>query len=280
MKDISEDKVLSFPGFEKLLEPFIDTGDAKVKKDLVEPEEDEHFSANTNVSNIPEPIGPIDSAEMVADNKKKKKPRKKVQENINILNVNTTMKSKRTKFDELFENVMGEEDIAFGMEDEIETGDDFGAEGEISDEMEETHNDLAEKVKNAIEALQEIHDELVGGEGEDDEEVDVDVEGEEEIEDADEHNYDEEGYEDSMEAVSQPEPKAVNTGAAHQFTNPTANNQVGNIKASGGKADKGSIPAPETGKEHNPAPAVSKLTAVKGSLKQGKGNPGEDLFKV
>ena len=277
MKDISEDKVLSFPGFEKILEPFKITGDARVKKDLVEPEEDEHFSANTDVAEIPEPVGPIDSIDAEKNNKKGKKARKKVQENINILKSNI-MKSKKNKFDELFENVMGEEDIAFGMEDEIEAGGDLG--GEADEIGGEDHGDIAAKIEGIIDSLKDLHAELTGGEDEGEEDVDVDVEGEEEIEDADEHNYDEEGYEDSMEAVSQPEPRALNTGAAHQFTNPKANNQVGNIKASGGKADKGSVPAPETGKEHNPAPAVSKLTAVKGSLKQGKGNPGEDLFKV
>lgn len=278
MKDISEDKVLSFPGFEKILEPFNITGDARVKKDLVEPEEDEHFSANTDVTEIPKPIGPIDSIDAEKDNKKEKKARKKVQENINILKSNI-MKSKKNKFDELFENVMGEEDIAFGMEDEIEAGGDLG--GEADEVGGEDHGDIAARIEGIIDSLKDLHAELTGGdEDEGEEEVDVDVEGEEEIEDADEHNYDEEGYEDSMEAVSQPEPRALNTGAAHQFTNPTANNQVGNVKASGGKADKGSVPAPETGKEHNPGPAVSKLTAVKGSLKQGKGNPGEDLFKV
>ena len=278
MKDISEDKVLSFPGFEKILEPFKITGDARVKKDLVEPEEDEHFSANTDVAEIPEPAGPIDSIDAEKDNKKGKKARKKVQENINILKSNI-MKSKKNKFDELFENVMGEEDIAFGMEDEIEAGGDLG--GEADEIGGEEHGDIAAKIEGIIDSLKDLHAELTGGEDEDEgeEDVDVDVEGEEEIEDADEHNYDEEGYEDSMEAVSQPEPRALNTNVSN-LQNTTANNQVGNVKASGGKADKGSVPAPETGKEHNPAPAVSKLTAVKGSLKQGKGNPGEDLFKV
>lgn len=279
-KDLLEDVVLSFPGFEKILEPFKDSGDAKVKKDLVNPEEDPHFSANTDVTNIPEPNGPIDTRDEGDKPKKAKKPEKKLAESINNYKA-INMKSKN-KFDELFENVMGEEDVlAFGAGDEEV---DFGADEEMSDEMEDTHNDLAAKIKSAIDSLQEIHDELSGGgdEGEGEEDIEVDVE-DEGIEDADENYAEDEGYDDAMEAVEDGVPKAANTNVGNLTS--TGNNKVsGKLgKASGGKAQGGSTPSPQADpKAHNPAPAVSKLTSTGGgSQKVGgtiTGAAGKDLF--
>ena len=107
MKDLSEDIIHSFPGFDKLLEPFKITGDAKVKKDLVTPKDAPHYSANSKASYVddkdPVMAKAYEPSKGSKSKKKNKKARKKLKESINNFRSNT-MKSQKNKFDELFED--------------------------------------------------------------------------------------------------------------------------------------------------------------------------------
>lgn len=283
MKDLSEDVILSFPGFEKILEPFKSTGDAKVKGDLTKPVDDPHFSGNTKVS---ENEPPKDS-KPVKGKKKNKKARKKLKESINNFRSNT-MKSQKNKFDELFENVMGEDDldVNLGPDDgNLEGEGPLGAALELGDEigagLSGEHGDLAAKLENIISTLQDLHAELVGHAEEEEEEGEE--EGEEELADADEFAQDEEGTETPEEAVvSEPEPKAHNTQpAVNQLTGKGNKVSASGYTASGGKADAGKIPNVQADpKAHNTQPAVNQMTGKSNKVNSKLGKPGAELFKV
>ena len=219
MKDLSEDVVHSFPGFEKLLEPFKITGDAKVKKDLVTPKDAPHYSANSKASDVdnkePKMADAYEPPKGSKNKKKNKKARKKLKESINNFRSNT-MKSQKNKFDELFENVMGEEDLDLNLD--TDGAGDMEASADLTGGMEDIgamageHGDLAQKIEDIISALNDLKASLgAHAAGEEDEmEADED-EGEEELEDADEGSLDEEGMDTPEEAiVSEPEPKAHN----------------------------------------------------------------------
>jgi len=163
MKDLSEDVVHSFPGFEKLLEPFKITGDAKVKKDLVTPKDAPHYSANSKASDVdnkdPVMAKAYEPPKGSKGKKNIKKARKKLKESINNFRSNT-MKSQKNKFDELFENVMGEEDLdvtlgADGAGDMEMDADLSGGMEDIGAEAGE-HGDLAQKIEDIITALNDL----------------------------------------------------------------------------------------------------------------------------
>lgn len=295
MKDLSEDVVHSFPGFEKLLEPFKITGDAKVKKDLVTPKDAPHYSANSKASDVDskEPVmakAYEPSKGTKGKQKKSKKARKKLKESINNFRSNT-MKSQKNKFDELFENVMGEEDLDMTlgtdgagdmeMDADLEGGDLGGGLG--SGDM--GHGDLAEKIENIISALNDLKASL-GSEGagdmDDSMEGDED-EGEEGLEDADEGSMYEGGNDMPEEAiVSEPEPKphnpqpAINT-LTGKGNKPTASGYA----ATGGKADSGKIPNIQADpKAHNPQPAINAMTGKNNKPHSKLTKPGQELFQV
>ena len=220
MKDLSEDVVHSFPGFEKLLEPFKITGDAKVKKDLVTPKNAPHYSANSKASDIDskEPVMAKAYEPSKGKQKKNKKARKKLKESINNFRSNT-MKSQKNKFDELFENVMGEEDLdmTLGTDGAGDMEMDADLNGGMEDIGAGAHGDLHQKIENIISALTELKASLAGeeaAEGEDEFGGEGD-EGEEDLSDADEDAMEEEGMHTPEEAiVSEPEPKLHNTQPA------------------------------------------------------------------
>jgi hypothetical protein len=290
MKDLSEDVVHSFPGFEKLLEPFKITGDAKVKNDLVKPKDAPHYSANSKASDIDnkEPVMAKAYEPAKGKKKKNKKARKKLKESINNFRSNT-MKSQKNKFDELFENVMGEEDLDMTlgtdgagdmeMDADLEGGD-LGMGGEAG-----AHGDLHAKIEEIINALNDLKASLAGeeaAEGEDEFGGEGD-EGEEDLSDADEGALDEEGMDTPEEAiVSEPEPRphnpqpAINT-LTGKGNKPTASGYA----ASTGKAEAGKIPNVQADpKAHNPQPAINAMTGKNNKPNSKLGKTGEELFKV
>lgn len=298
MKDLSEDVVYSFPGFEKILEPFKSTGDAKVKKDLKKPLESPHFSGNTNAADV-DPKDPVmakayePSKGKGAAKKKIKKARKKLKESINNFRSNT-MKSQKNKFDELFENVMGEEDLdlnlgADGAGDMEVDADLSGDTGDIGG-MEDIGGggDLHSKIDGIISALEDLKASLEGGAGEDADEGmnDLEDEGEEDLSDADDGSLDEEGMDTPEEAiVSEPEPKAHNPQPAINTLTGKANKPTASgYAASGGKAEAGKIPDVQADpKAHNPQPAINAMTSTKGGSNKPNSKlnkPGQELFKV
>ena len=223
MKDLSEDVVHSFPGFEKLLEPFKITGDAKVKKDLVTPKDAPHYSANSKASYVddkdPVMAKAYEPSKGSKGKKKIKKARKKLKESINNFRSNT-MKSQKNKFDELFENVMGDEDLDVTLG--ADGAGDMEMDADLNDGMENLgsmtggNGDLAQKIEDIISALSDLKASLGGeeaSEGEDD--LGDEDEGEEGLEDADEGSMYEGGHDMPEEAiVSEPEPKIHNTQPA------------------------------------------------------------------
>jgi len=296
MKDLSEDVVHSFPGFEKLLEPFKITGDAKVKKDLVTPKDAPHYSANSKASDVDnkEPVmaKAYEPSKGPKGKKKIKKARKKLKESINNFRSNT-MKSQKNKFDELFENVMGEEDL------DMTLGTDGAGDMEMDADLEGgdlgmgagagAHGDLHAKIEEIINALNDLKASLAGeeaAEGEDEFGGDED-EGEEDLSDADDGALDEVGMDTPEEAiVSEPEPKVHNTQpAVNTFTNNKGKPQPNapGYAASTGKADNGKIPNVQADpKAHNPQPAINAMTNTKGKPQPNSklGKVGEELFKV
>lgn len=299
MKDLSEDVVYSFPGFEKILEPFKDTGDSKVKKDLKKPLESPHFSGNTNAADV-DPKDPVmakayePSKGNKPAKKKIKKARKKLKESINNFRSNT-MKSQKNKFDELFENVMGEEDLdlnlgtdgAGDMEMDADLSGDTGGMDDMGG-MEDIGGggDLHSKIDNIISALEDLKASLEGGAGEDADEGmgDLEDEGEEELEDADAGVNDEAGMDTPEEAVvSEPTPKQHNTQpAVNTLTGKGNKVTASGYAASSGKADAGKIPDVQADpKQHNTQPAVNAMTSTKGNKPNSKlSSPGKELFKV
>lgn len=293
MKDLSEDVVHSFPGFEKLLEPFKITGDAKVKKDLVTPKDAPHYSANSKASDVDnkEPVmakAYEPSKGSKGKQKKTKKARKKLKESINNFRSNT-MKSQKNKFDELFENVMGEEDLDMTLG--TDGAGDMEIDADLDGGMEDigagagAHGDLAQKIEDIITALNDLKASLgaeEAAEGEDDFEAAED-EGEEDLEDADEGALDEGGMDTPEEAiVSEPEPKlhnpqpAINT-LTGKGNKPTASGYA----ATGGKADSGKIPNIQADpKAHNPQPAINTLTGKSNKPNSKLTKPGQELFQV
>jgi hypothetical protein len=294
MKDLSEDVVHSFPGFEKLLEPFKITGDAKVKKDLVTPKDSPHYSANSKASDVDnkEPVmaKAYEPSKGPKGKKKIKKARKKLKESINNFRSNT-MKSQKNKFDELFENVMGEEDLDMTlgtdgagdmeMDADLEGGDLGMGMGAGAGE----HGDLHAKIEEIINALNDLKASLAGSEGaegEEDMSGDED-EGEEDLSDADDGALDEEGMETPEEAiVSEPEPKAHNPQPAiNQLTGKSNKPTASGYAASTGKADSGKIPNVQADpKAHNPQPAINAMTGKNNKPNSKLGKVGEELFKV
>ena len=293
MKDLSEDVIHSFPGFDKILEPFKDTGDSKVKKDLKKPMEDPHFSGNTNVSDTgkaePKMSNAYNPTKKVAK-KKNKKARKKLKESINNFR-NHTMKSQKNKFDELFENVMGDEDLDLGL-GAGDAGDmDLGADQDLGGEMPEgeagEHSDLHAQIDNIIDQLNTLKASLEShaGNDEDAEEAgdEAEEEGEEGLEDADEGYEQEEGMDTAGEAVvSEPEPKAHNPQPAiNSLTGKGNKVTASGYTASSGKADAGKIPNVQADpKAHNPNPAISALTGKSNKPNSKLNKPGAELFKV
>lgn len=292
MKDLSEDVVHSFPGFEKLLEPFKITGDANVKKDLVSPKDAPHYSANSKASDVDnkEPImaKAYEPSKGSKNKKKTKKARKKLKESINNFRSNT-MKSQKNKFDELFENVMGEEDLDMTLGTDG-TGD-MEMDADLNSGMEDigsgagAHGDLHQKIDDIISALSELKASLSGEEAaEDESEEDLESdEGEEDLMDADEGSLDEEGMDTPAEAiVSEPEPKphnpqpAINT-LTGKGNKPTASGYA----ATGGKAEAGKIPAVQADpKAHNPQPAINAMTGKSNKPNSKLTKPGQELFQV
>jgi len=296
MKDLSEDVVHSFPGFEKLLEPFKITGDAKVKKDLVTPKDAPHYSANSKASDIdnkePNMAKAYEPSKGVKGKKKTKKARKKLKESINNFRSNT-MKSQKNKFDELFENVMGEEDLDMTlgtdgagdmeMDADLEGGDLGMGMGAGAGE----HGDLHAKIESIISALNDLKASLAGEEADEEDDLGGEDEGEEGLEDADEGAMYEGGHDMPEEAiVSEPEPKVHNTQpAVNTFTNNKGKPQPNapGYAASTGKADNGKIPNVQADpKAHNPQPAINAMTNTKGKPQPHSklGKTGEELFKV
>lgn len=296
MKDLSEDVVHSFPGFEKLLEPFKITGDAKVKKDLVTPKDAPHYSANSKASDVDnkEPVmaKAYEPSKGVKGKKKIKKARKKLKESINNFRSNT-MKSQKNKFDELFENVMGEEDL------DMTLGTDGAGDMELDADLEGgdlgmgmgagagAHGDLHAKIEEIISALNDLKASLAGEEAAEDEDEfgGEGDEGEEDLTDADDGALDEEGMETPEEAiVSEPEPKAHNPQPAiNTLTGKSNKPTASGYAASTGKADSGKIPNVQADpKAHNPQPAINAMTNTKGKPQPNSklGKVGEELFKV
>lgn len=293
MKDLSEDVVHSFPGFEKLLEPFKSTGDAKVKKDLVSPKDAPHYSANSKASDVDNREPKMaDAYEPPKGSKKKnKKARKKLKESINNFRSNT-MKSQKNKFDELFENVMGEEDL------DMTLGTDGAGDMEIDADLDSgmgglgsggNHGDLHQKIEDIITALNDLKSALGSAEaGEDEGFGDEDEdEGEEDLSDADEGALDEEGMDTAEEAiVSEPEPRLHNPQPAiNAMTNTKGKTQptASGYAASTGKADNGKVPNIQADpKAHNPQPAINAMTNTKGKPQPNSklNKPGQELFQV
>lgn len=288
MKDLSEDVVHSFPGFEKLLEPFKITGDAKVKKDLVTPKNAPHYSANSKASDIDskEPVMAKAYEPSKGKQKKNKKARKKLKESINNFRSNT-MKSQKNKFDELFENVMGEEDLDMTLG--TDGAGDMEMDADLNGGMEDigagagAHGDLHQKIEDIISALTELKASLSGEEAGEDEFGGEDDEGEEDLSDADDGALDEEGMDTPEEAiVSEPEPKphnpqpAINT-LTGKGNKPTASGYA----ATGGKADGGKIPNVQADpKLHNPQPAINAMTGKNNKPHSKLTKPGQELFQV
>jgi hypothetical protein len=295
MKDLSEDVVHSFPGFEKLLEPFKITGDAKVKKDLVTPKDAPHYSANSKASYVddkdPVMAKAYEPSKGSKGKKKIKKARKKLKESINNFRSNT-MKSQKNKFDELFENVMGDEDLDVTLG--ADGAGDMEMDADLNDGMENlgatagAHGDLAQKIEDIISALSDLKASLAGeeaAEGEDD--FGDEDEGEEGLEDADEGAMYEGGQDMPEEAiVSEPEPKVHNTQpAVNAMTNTKGKPQPSapGYAASTGKADNGKIPNVQADpKQHNTQPAVNAMTNTKGKPQPHSKitKPGQELFQV
>lgn len=288
MKDLSEDIVHSFPGFEKLLEPFKITGDAKVKKDLVAPKDAAHYSANSKASYVddkdPVMAKAYEPSKGTKVNKKNKKARKKLKESINNFRSNT-MKSQKNKFDELFENVMGDEDLdltlgADGAGD-MEMDADLNGGMEDIGSMAGGNGDLAQKIEDIITALTDLKASL--GAGETEEEGEMDDEGEEGLEDADEGSMYEGGNEMPEEAiVSEPEPKLHNTQpAVNAMTGKSNKVNASGYNASTGKADSGKIPNIQADpKAHNPQPAINAMTGKSNKPNSKLSKPGQELFSV
>ena len=292
MKDLSEDVVHSFPGFEKLLEPFKITGDAKVKKDLVTPKDAPHYSANSKASDVdnkePKMADAYEPPKGSKNKKKNKKARKKLKESINNFRSNT-MKSQKNKFDELFENVMGEEDLDLNLD--TDGAGDMEASADLNGGMEDigaeagVHGDLAQKIEDIITALNDLKASLgseEAAEGEDDFEAGED-EGEEELEDADDGVMDEEGMDTPEEAVvSEPEPKAHNPQPAINTLTGKGNKPTASgYAATGGKADAGKVPNVQADpKAHNPQPAINTLTGKSNKPNSKLNKPGQELFHV
>jgi len=289
MKDLSEDIVHSFPGFEKLLEPFKITGDAMVKKDLVTPQEAPHYSANSKASYVddkdPVMAKAYEPSKATKVNKKNKKARKKLKESINNFRSNT-MKSQKNKFDELFENVMGEEDLDMTLgtdgAGDMEMDADLNSGMEDIGSMAGGNGDLAQKIEDIITALTDLKASL--GAGDDDEgEEDMGDEGEEGLTDADEGSMEEEGMYSPTEAiVSEPEPKLHNTQpAVNAMTGKSNKVHASGYNASTGKADSGKIPNIQADpKAHNPQPAINAMTGKNNKPNSKLSKPGHDLFSV
>jgi len=289
MKDLSEDIVHSFPGFEKLLEPFKITGDAMVKKDLVTPQEAPHYSANSKASYVddkdPVMAKAYEPSKATKVNKKNKKARKKLKESINNFRSNT-MKSQKNKFDELFENVMGEEDLDMTLgtdgAGDMEMDADLNSGMEDIGSMAGGNGDLAQKIEDIITALTDLKASL--GAGDDDEgEEDMGDEGEEDLTDADEGSMEEEGMYSPTEAiVSEPEPKLHNTQpAVNAMTGKSNKVHASGYNASTGKADSGKIPNIQADpKAHNPQPAINAMTGKNNKPNSKLSKPGHDLFSV
>ena len=296
MKDLSEDIVHSFPGFEKLLEPFKITGDAMVKKDLVTPQDAPHYSANSKASYVddkdPVMAKAYEPSKTTKANKKNKKARKKLKESINNFRSNT-MKSQKNKFDELFENVMGEEDLDMTLgtdgAGDMEMGADLNSGMEDSGSMAGGNGDLAQKIEDIITALTELKASL--GAGDDDEgedETDMDDEGDSMEEegmytDADHGDMEEGGMHKPYEAVvSEPEPRLHNTQpAVNTLTGKSNKVTASGYNASTGKADSGKIPNIQADpKAHNPQPAINAMTGKNNKPNSKLSKPGHDLFSV
>lgn len=288
MKDLSEDIVHSFPGFEKLLEPFKITGDAMVKKDLVTPQEAPHYSANSKASYVddkdPVMAKAYEPSKGTKVNKKNKKARKKLKESINNFRSNT-MKSQKNKFDELFENVMGDEDLDLTLgtdgAGDMEMDADLNGGMEDIGSMAGGNGDLAQKIEDIITALTDLKASLGAGEAE--EEGEMDDEGEEGLEDADEGSMYEGGNEMPEEAiVSEPEPKLHNTQpAVNAMTGKSNKVHASGYNASTGKADSGKIPNIQADpKAHNPQPAINAMTGKSNKPNSKLSKPGHDLFSV
>ena len=293
MKDLSEDVVHSFPGFEKLLEPFKITGDAKVKNDLVTPKDAPHYSANSKASFVDnkEPVmaKAYEPSKGSKGKKKIKKARKKLKESINNFRSNT-MKSQKNKFDELFENVMGEEDLDMTLG--TDGAGDMEMDADLNGGMEDigaeagAHGDLHQKIDDIISALTELKATLGGEEAADGEDFDSD-EGEEDLSDADDGALDEVGMDTAEEAiVSEPEPKVHNPQpAVNTFTNNKGKPQPSapGYAATTGKADNGKVPNVQADpKQHNTQPAVNAMTNTKGKPQPNSKltKPGQELFQV
>ena len=292
MKDLSEDIVHSFPGFEKLLEPFKITGDAMVKKDLVTPQDAPHYSANSKASYVddkdPVMAKAYEPSKTTKANKKNKKARKKLKESINNFRSNT-MKSQKNKFDELFENVMGEEDLDMTLG--TDGAGDMEMDADLNGGMEDigaeagAHGDLHQKIEDIINALTELKASLAGEEAGEDEDGmdDLGDEGDEDLSDADEGSLDEEGMQKPYEAiVSEPEPRLHNTQpAVNTLTGKSNKVTASGYNASTGKADSGKIPNIQADpKAHNPQPAINAMTGKNNKPNSKLSKPGHDLFSV
>ena len=294
MKDLSEDIIHSFPGFDKLLEPFKITGDAKVKKDLVTPKDAPHYSANSKASYVddkdPVMAKAYEPSKGSKSKKKNKKARKKLKESINNFRSNT-MKSQKNKFDELFENVMGEEDLDMTLG--TDGAGDMEMDADLNGGMEDigaeagAHGDLHQKIEDIINALTELKASLAGeGAAEDEDGMDdLGDEGDEDLSDADEGSLDEEGMQKPYEAiVSEPEPRLHNTQpAVNTLTGKSNKVTASGYNASTGKADSGKIPNIQADpKAHNTQPAVNAMTNTKGKPQPNSKlqKPGQELFSV